>query len=120
LALRVTWINYSGFDGSVLNKEKVRYEVFPFEMGLSDSARIRSGLDSGEIQAFLIHVGEGKPSDAAAAREFRMLAKRGNGFLRSHVSVIHGVSFGKPEFVQMAATGVGLIWSPRSNIELMA
>ena len=60
--------NYSGFDGSTLNKEKVRYEVFPFEMGLADSARTRSGLDSGDIKAFLIHVGEGKPSDAAAAR----------------------------------------------------
>ena len=110
--------NYSGFDGSTLNKEKVRYEVFPFEMGLADSARTRSGLDSGDIKAFLIHVGEGKPSDAAAAREFRMLTKRGDGFLRPHVSVIHGVSFGKSEFTQMAANSVGLIWSPRSNIEL--
>lgn len=110
--------NYSGFDGSTLNKEKVRYEVFPFEMGLADSVRARNGLDSGDIKAFLIHVGEGKPSDAAAAREFRMLAKRGDGFLRPRVSVIHGVSFGKPEFIQMAANGVGLIWSPRSNIEL--
>lgn len=110
--------NYSGFDGSTLNKETVRYEVFPFEMGLADSARTRGGLDSGDIKAFLIHVGEGKPSDAAAAREFRMLSKRGDGFLRPHVSIIHGVSFGKPEFTQMAANGVGLIWSPRSNIEL--
>jgi 5-methylthioadenosine/S-adenosylhomocysteine deaminase len=110
--------NYSGFDGSTLNKEKVRYEVFPFEMGLADSARTRRGLDSGDIKAFLVHVGEGKPSDAAAAREFRMLTKRTDGFLRPHVSVIHGVAFGKPEFTDMQRQGVGLIWSPRSNIEL--
>lgn len=110
--------NYSGFDDSILNKEKVRYEVFPFEMSLSDSARVRGALDSGDLKAFLIHVGEGKASDAAAAREFRMLAKRGDGFLRPGVSVIHGVAFGKLEFTQMAANGVGLIWSPRSNIEL--
>jgi 5-methylthioadenosine/S-adenosylhomocysteine deaminase len=110
--------NYSGFDQSVLNKEKIRYEVFPFEMRLSDAARVRADLDSGELKAFLIHVGEGKPSDAASAREFRMLARRGDGFLRPGVSVIHGVALGKPEFKQMAENGVGLIWSPRSNIEL--
>lgn len=110
--------NYSGFDGSVLNKEKVRYEVFPFEMKLGDGAQVRTALDSGELKAFLIHVGEGKSSDAASVREFRMLAKRGDGFLRPGVSVIHGVALGRAEFTQMAAGGVGLIWSPRSNIEL--
>lgn len=109
---------YSGFDGSVLNREKVLYEVFPFEMKLADSARVRPDLDSGTLKAFLIHVGEGKPSDAASAREFRMLAKRGDGFLHTGVSVIHGVALGKPEFKQMADAHVGLIWSPRSNIEL--
>lgn len=110
--------NYSGFDHSVLNKEPVRYEVFPFEMQLADAATVRADLDSGTLKAFLIHVGEGSPADAAAAREFRMLAKRGDGFLRPGVSVIHGVAFGRAEFAQMAAAEVGLIWSPRSNIEL--
>lgn len=110
--------NYSGFDGALLNLEKVRYEVFPFEMKLGDAAQVRPDLDSGKLKAFLIHVGEGKPSDAASAREFRMLAKRGDGFLHAGVSVIHGVALGKPEFKQMAEAGVGLIWSPRSNIEL--
>ena len=110
--------NFSGFDGSILNKEKLRYEVFPFEMKFTDAARVRADLDSGVLKAFLIHVGEGKPSDASSAREFRMLDRRGDGFLRPGVSVIHGVAFGKTEFAQMAAKGVGLIWSPRSNIEL--
>lgn len=109
---------YSGFEGSVLNKEKVRYEVFPFEMKLADAAQVRTALDSGDLKAFLIHVGEGKPSDAASAREFKMLAKRGDGFLRAGVSIIHGVALGKAEFGQMADARVGLIWSPRSNIEL--
>jgi 5-methylthioadenosine/S-adenosylhomocysteine deaminase len=109
---------YSGFDGSVLNREKILYEVFPFEMKLTDAGRVRADLDSGALKAFLIHVGEGKPSDAASAREFRMLAKRGDGFLHAGVSLIHGVALGKVEFKQMADAHVGLIWSPRSNIEL--
>src|SRR5579864_1435659 len=87
-------------------------------MKLSDAAQVRADLDSGALKAFLIHVGEGKPSDASSTREFKMLTKRGDGFLRPGVSVIHGVAFGKAEFMQMAAGGVGLIWSPRSNIEL--
>lgn len=110
--------NYSGFDGSVLNHEVVRYEVFPFEMKLADAAQVRADLDSGKLKAFLVHVAEGKPSDAASAREFRMLVKRDDGFLRHGTSVIHGVALGKAEFAQMAAAQVGLIWSPRSNIEL--
>lgn len=110
--------SYSGFDGAVLNKEKVRYEIFPFEMKASDAAQIRPALDSAELKAFLIHVAEGKPSDASSTREFRMLAKHGDGFLHSGVSVIHGTALGKTEFKQMADAGVGLIWSPRSNVEL--
>lgn len=110
--------NFAGFEHSVLNKETLRYEVFPFEMQLADAAKVRADLESGALKAFLIHVGEGRPSDASAAREFRMLAKRNDGFLRPGVSVIHGVALGKDEFKQMATAGVGLIWSPRSNIEL--
>jgi 5-methylthioadenosine/S-adenosylhomocysteine deaminase len=110
--------NYSGFDGAVLNHETLRYEVFPFEMKLGDAVQVRADLDSGKLRAFVIHVAEGKPADAASAREFKMLAKRDDGFLRHGVSVIHGVALGKAEFAQMASADMGLIWSPRSNIEL--
>ena len=107
--------NYSGFDGAVLNHETLRYEVFPFEMKLGDAVQVRADLDSGKLRAFVIHVAEGKPTDAASAREFKMLAKRDDGFLRHGVSIIHGVALGKADFVQMASADMGLIWSPRSN-----
>jgi hypothetical protein len=64
------------------------------------------------------HVGEGKPTDAASAREFAMLVKHDDGFLHRGVSIIHGVALGKAEFEKMAKKEMGLIWSPRSNIEL--
>jgi cytosine/adenosine deaminase-related metal-dependent hydrolase len=66
--------------------------------------------------ALLIHLGEGSPHDAAAAREFAML--KGRGLLRPGVSLIHGVAISPEGFAEMAATGVGLVWSPRSNVEL--
>ena len=109
---------YAGFTDSVLNKEKVWYVVFPFEMSLAATVAVRSGLDSGSVRALLVHAGEGKPTDAAAAREFEMLAKNGDGFLRPGVSVIHGAAFSAADFKQMAKADVGLVWSPRSNIEL--
>jgi 5-methylthioadenosine/S-adenosylhomocysteine deaminase len=109
---------YAGFAGSVLNKEKVSYVIFPLELSLAATVAVRSGLDSGAVKALLVHAGEGKPTDAAAAREFAMLYKGGDGLLRPGVSVIHGTAFNAADFKQMAKAGVGLIWSPRSNIEL--
>lgn len=112
--------NYSGFGPpGVLNQEKLKYEVFPFEMKLADAKQVAADLESGTtLKAFLIHVGEGKPTDAASAREFAMLVKHDDGFLHRGVSIIHGVALGKGEFEKMAAKEMGLIWSPRSNIEL--
>ena len=108
----------AGFDGSVLNKERVWYVVFPLEMSLAATNEALSGLDSGAVTALLIHAGEGKPGDASAAREFNMLAKGGDGFLKAGVSIIHGTTFNAADFQKMAKAGVGLIWSPRSNLEL--
>jgi 5-methylthioadenosine/S-adenosylhomocysteine deaminase len=108
---------YSGFyTVGEVNHEKLRNEVFPFELSLQDAGAIRSALDSGTLKAFLAHVAEGKPTDASSAREFRMFDKQ--GYLRPGVSIIHGVALGSAQFEQMATKGVGLIWSPRSNIEL--
>ena len=43
---------------------------------------------------------------------------KGRGLLRPGVSLIHGVAITPERFREMAANGVGLIWSPRSNVEL--
>jgi 5-methylthioadenosine/S-adenosylhomocysteine deaminase len=98
------------------NVEKLRNEVFPLELPESEVASINKGLADGTLTAFLVHLAEGKPTDAASTREFRMLKAR--GFLRPGVSIIHGVALHQPEFQQMHDAQVGLIWSPRSNIAL--
>lgn len=104
----------SGLYGSAINEEPLRYEIFPFEIPWKDAQTIRDGLASGTIRSLLVHVAEGK--DASAHREFRMLKAR--GFLRAHVSVIHGVALNAADFDEMRANGVGFVWSPRSNFEL--
>ena len=98
------------------NVEKLRNEVFPLELSEAEVSNITKALDSGALTAFVVHLAEGKPTDASAAREFRMLKAR--GFLRPGVSIIHGVALHQAEFSQMHDAGVGLIWSPHSNIGL--
>lgn len=92
----------------------VVYAVFPFQMTAEQTKSANDALDKGG--SLLIHVAEGAPNDASAAREFTMLKSR--GLLRKGVSVIHGVALGPGDFAEMAAAGVGFVWSPRSNLEL--
>lgn len=111
-----------------LGEEALRNEVFPFEIrsscaeqALRDVGRTLEdcALNPGETKtapprAVVAHVGEG--IDASARREFSMFAA--HGYLRPGNNIIHGVALTAAQFAQMAAAGVGLIWSPRSNLEM--
>lgn len=105
---------FSGLYSPALNSEPLAYEVFPFEMPYQKAQAIRDAMASGKLKALLLHVAEGK--DASASREFAML--EADGFLRPGVSIIHGVALDDAAFHEMARNGVGLIWSPHSNIAL--
>jgi len=103
------------FDSEIAGR-KVNNEVFPLTLSPERAAEVRSDLAKSPPVPFLAHVAEGKSNDAASKREF--IAFSHGGFLRPGSSIIHGVALKRPEFEQMASAGVGLIWSPRSNIEL--
>jgi 5-methylthioadenosine/S-adenosylhomocysteine deaminase len=108
---------YSGFyQPGILGNEKLRNEVFPLELDASVATTINDALDRKGLTAFVVHLAEGKPDDASSAREFKMFTAR--GFLRPGVSIIHGVALKPTDFHMMADKKVGLIWSPRSNLEL--
>jgi 5-methylthioadenosine/S-adenosylhomocysteine deaminase len=108
---------YSGlYQADNFTSEKLVYNVFPLEMQVNDTDKVRTQLSSGLLKAFIIHVAEGAPGNAGAAREYNMFVAQ--GFLRSGVSIVHGVPLKASQFQEMAAHGVGLIWSPRSNFEL--
>jgi 5-methylthioadenosine/S-adenosylhomocysteine deaminase len=108
--------------------EPFRNEIFPLEIhsACGEQAVRDTG---GTLEACALGVGESTPAapravvahlgegvDAAARREFAMFAA--HGYLRPGVNIIHGVGLRAGQFQQMTAHGVGLIWSPRSNIEL--
>jgi len=65
-------------------------------------------------EALVLHVAEG--TDAAAEEEFTFLETQ--SLLNAKGVLIHGISLGPTDFQAMARTGVALVWSPRSNLEL--
>jgi cytosine/adenosine deaminase-related metal-dependent hydrolase len=92
------------------------YNVFPFQMTAEQRAAADKALRASPRGSLLIHVSEGAPRDASAAREFLMFKQQ--GFMRAGVTIIHGVAIPAAGFQDMAKSGVGFVWSPRSNIEL--
>jgi len=92
------------------------YNVFPLQMNEEQVDAAQVGLRDKTATALLIHLAEGAPNDASATREFAML--KGRGLLKPGVSLIHGVGLKPANFAEMAEHHVGLVWSPRSNIEL--
>ena len=95
---------------------RILYNVFPLQMTEDQLTQARHDLADGEDAALLIHLAEGAPNDASATREFAQL--KGRGLLLPGVSLIHGVGLKLADFADMAKAHVGLVWSPRSNIEL--
>jgi hypothetical protein len=78
-----------------------------------------ANFDSGNTDAYLIHVGEGV--DATALNEFYTLntVTTIDGCLYSpKTTIVHGTAFGDVEFSTMAAHGMSLVWSPRSDVFL--
>jgi cytosine/adenosine deaminase-related metal-dependent hydrolase len=94
----------------------VVYQVFPFQAQIESTLAIRQQLDQQQIRAYVIHVAEGSPTSASGHREFAML--RAQGLLRKGVVIVHGVAIHPEDLDEMARAGVGLVWSPRSNLEL--
>jgi len=95
---------------------KIIYDVFPLQMSPEALDAANAALIAHPRGSLLIHLSEGAPHDASAMREFAML--KGRGLLRPGVSLIHGVAITPEGFAEMAGRGVGLVWSPRSNVEL--
>jgi len=93
---------------------QILYEVFPLQMSETKLKEVKNILSSNG--SLLIHLAEGSPHDATAAQEFLMLKAR--DLLTPGVSLIHGVALTENDFHAMANASVGLVWSPRSNLEL--
>lgn len=79
-------------------------------------------VTDGTATAYLIHCGEGLPTDPTAAGEFAKLAALTTAspgcFMNQATTVTHGVAFAAADFATMAQKGMKLTWSPQSNVSL--
>ncbi|HEX3343734.1 MAG TPA: amidohydrolase family protein [Polyangiaceae bacterium] len=90
--------------------------LFPSTASADDVCK---NFASGSTDAYVIHVGEGV--DATALGEFAKLTSVTTtaGCLDApQTTIVHGTAFGDPELTTMAASGMSLVWSPRSNVFL--
>jgi cytosine/adenosine deaminase-related metal-dependent hydrolase len=66
--------------------------------------------------ALIAHLAEGRAGDKYNSIEYALVKLL--GLNRPHVNFVHGVGIPTSEYPEMAKTGIGLIWSPFSNLLL--
>lgn len=78
-----------------------------------------ANFTSAKTTAYLIHIAEG--IDATSLGEFAKLGAlttTPNCLFAAQTTIVHGTALGDPELTTMAANGMKLTWSPRSNVFL--
>ena len=109
-----------------VNLPHAKYETFPLDdtggtlrVGNCNYGDIdQPGIGDG-FSAYVPHVSEG--IDAQARNEFLCLTGQiegGPDTLDGNSSIIHGVGLLPADVALMAQRGIGLVWTPRSNISL--
>lgn len=94
----------------------ILYEIFPLTMNEHSLASDKATLSGKPRGTMLMHIGEGAPRNASAAEEFYIA--EGRGLLQPGVSIVQGGALTPANFAAMAKAGVGLVWSPHSNMVL--
>jgi 5-methylthioadenosine/S-adenosylhomocysteine deaminase len=90
--------------------------VTPRDLSDTVADEVLRRLTGNELDLVLIHVAEGAASDLESTLEMGLL--RWRSLLGSRTGVIHGVAFTPNDFRNMRLAATGLVWSPRSNIDL--
>ncbi len=93
--------------------DHIRNDVFPDAALVPAAERFLAVTD---FEAWIVHAAEGSRGDPASLAEFNLL--RENGLLTPKTVIVHGTALGRDQFVEMAAAGSSLVWSPRSNLVL--
>lgn len=97
--------------------ERVRNEIgIAKDMRPDRAVELAQGIQNGTIDLLAIHIAEGKRTDAASKNEINLLDDA--HLLTSHTALVHGTALAADDFARLHAAGAGLVWSPRSNMEL--
>lgn len=116
-------LDSTGKGDNGLGTKGADYQTFP--LGDSSGTQLAKGCGYGSFdkppsdKKWVPHVAEG--IDPEARNEFLCLTGQGDGsqdLLGQQSSIIHGVGLLATDYALMAAKGIGLVWSPRSNVSL--
>lgn len=78
--------------------------------------RIIAHIAAGTVDAFYLHLSEGRRGDEVSAAEFQRFLDLGAA--TSATNIIHGSALTADDLRTVAAAGCRLVWSPQSNLRL--
>lgn len=81
-----------------------------------DLKRIKGRLTQNGMLAYFTHLSEGRRDEGYNSKEYKYAAQM--GILFPSLVAIHGVGMSKEDFADAAKRGVGVVWSPTSNLLL--
>ena len=88
-------------------------------LGVVRAAELRGGHDAitaGDVNAFYLHLSEGRRGDAVSAKEFQHFLNLGGA--TPATNIIHGSALTADDLRTVAGLGCRLVWSPQSNLRL--
>jgi cytosine/adenosine deaminase-related metal-dependent hydrolase len=84
--------------------------------GLPTFQRVMDRIKAGDVNAFYLHLSEGRRGDAVSAKEFQRFLDLGAA--TPATNIIHGSALSVDDLHTVAAAGCRLVWSPQSNLRL--
>jgi 5-methylthioadenosine/S-adenosylhomocysteine deaminase len=78
--------------------------------------KILGEIESGAVNAFYLHLCEGKADNQRSQDEFKRFVEL--GALTAATVVIHGTALSREQLGQLKDGGAKLVWSPQSNLRL--
>jgi 5-methylthioadenosine/S-adenosylhomocysteine deaminase len=78
--------------------------------------RIMERISDQDVNAFYVHLSEGRRGDEVSAKEFRRFIELGAA--TPATNIIHGSALTADDLHEVAAAGCRLVWSPQSNLRL--
>jgi 5-methylthioadenosine/S-adenosylhomocysteine deaminase len=84
--------------------------------GLSALQSILDGIEAGKVEAFYIHLAEGRSDNERSRKELDRLVEL--KALTEKTVVIHGTALDREQLGQLRDAGAKLVWSPQSNLRL--
>ena len=84
--------------------------------GLPSFEAVMKRITAGDVNAFYLHLSEGRRGDAVSAKEFQRVLTLGGA--TSSTNIIHGSALTVDDLHTVAGLGCRLVWSPQSNLRL--